>query len=292
VTTAGFLVVDKPSGWTSHDVVAKVRALAGGKVGHAGTLDPMATGLLILGLGRATRLLQFVQGGDKEYEARAVFGVATDSLDADGAVLERSPMPVSAEDVAAAMKRFTGVILQVPPMVSARKIEGRRLYEIARSGEHVEREARPVTIRELELTDFAPSDYPEVGFRVVCSPGTYVRTLAHDIAASLGGIAHLIELRRVRNGAVTVDRAVPIDRLQRAEDVAALMVPPSALLEMPKLVVDDDLAASVACGVAVPYGLISEAVGEGLVQLVDSRGTLVAVYRSDGRKLRPEVVMS
>ncbi len=161
-TDAGFLLVDKPQGWTSHDVVAKVRRAVGVKVGHAGTLDPMATGLLVLGVGRATRLLRFVQGADKEYIATAQLGVATDSLDADGSVLSREPLPVTSEEVEAAMRRFTGDILQVPPMVSARKVEGRRLYELAREGKVVEREARPVTIWRLELIDIAPSDYPEV----------------------------------------------------------------------------------------------------------------------------------
>jgi len=121
--TSGFLLVDKPGGWTSHDVVAKVRNLAGGKVGHAGTLDPMATGLLVLGLGQSTRLLRFVQSFPKTYEATAVFGVATDSLDADGAILDRTPLPVTEEDLANVIGRFTGKIHQMPPMVSARKVE-------------------------------------------------------------------------------------------------------------------------------------------------------------------------
>ena len=198
----GFLLVDKP---TSHDVVAKLRGMARmKKVGHAGTLDPMATGLLVVGLGHATRLLRFVQGFAKEYLATAVFGVATDTLDADGAVLAREPMPVSQAEVEAILDRFRGRIMQTPPMVSARKVEGRRLYELARDGQTVEREARPVTIHELEITEFAPSEYPEVSFRVVCSTGTYVRTLADDIAQALGGRAHLSALRRIRNGSLRV----------------------------------------------------------------------------------------
>ena len=176
--TSGFLLVDKPGGWTSHDVVAKVRNLAGGKVGHAGTLDPMATGLLVLGLGQSTRLLRFVQSFPKTYEATAVFGVATDSLDADGAILDRTPLPVTEEDLANVIGRFTGKIYQMPPMVSARKVEGRKLYELAREGRIVEREARPIDIYDLEILDIAPSDYPEIRFRVMCSTGTYVRPLA------------------------------------------------------------------------------------------------------------------
>ncbi|MCB1246946.1 MAG: tRNA pseudouridine(55) synthase TruB, partial [Acidimicrobiia bacterium] len=174
----GFVLVDKEPGWTSHDVVSRLRSHLPGKVGHAGTLDPMATGLLVVGFGRGgTRLLRFVQGARKEYVATAQVGVATDSLDADGAVLWREPNPVTEAQVLEVLGRFRGRVLQVPPMVSARKVEGTRLYELARRGEVVEREARPVTIHELELLDLAPSDYPEVTFRVVCSTGTYVRTL-------------------------------------------------------------------------------------------------------------------
>lgn len=291
MTVTGFLLVDKPTGWTSHDVVARVRHLyEGAKAGHAGTLDPMATGLLVVGLGRATRLLRFVQGRDKEYEATAVFGVATDSLDADGAVLEREPMPVTADDVSTAMSRFVGTIHQIPPMVSARKLGGRRLYEIAREGIEVEREAHPVTIRELELTDFAPSEYPEVGFRVVCSTGTYVRTLADDIAASLGGRAHLSALRRTRIGAAHVDDAATVEQLEASP--AAWVIPPGELLDdLPIFDADADVAAAVRNGVVMPASVAPPEIGAGLFRVVADDG-LLAVYRSDGRTLRPEVVVA
>ena len=197
VVNNGILLVDKPEGWTSHDVVNFIRSRYHlSKVGHGGTLDPMATGLVVLGLGRATRLLRYVQAAPKEYVARAVFGVATDSLDADGSILERCELPVSQDEVIGAMGRFVGKTLQVPPMVSARKVDGRRLYDLARQGVEIEREAREIDIYQLELIDFAPSDYPEVTFRVVCSTGTYVRVLADDIARALGGRAHLSALRR------------------------------------------------------------------------------------------------
>ena len=231
------MLIDKPRGWTSHDVVAKVRSSVGGKVGHAGTLDPMATGLLVLGIGGATRLLRFVQDADKEYLATALFGVATDSLDADGAILSREPMSVTAEEVDVALKRFRGEIMQIPPMVSARKVEGRRLYELAREGKVVEREARPVTIHRLELVDLAPSDYPEVTFRTVCSTGTYVRTLADDLARTLGGRAHLTALRRVRIGALDVSDAVSIDEAVNAVEAngieRVLLTPAVALADLP-----------------------------------------------------------
>jgi len=287
----GFLLIDKPSGWTSHDVVAWVRRLIGGKVGHAGTLDPMATGLLVLGLGRSTRLLRFVQGLDKEYEAGAVFGVATDTLDADGAVLSRAPMPITEDDVRNALARFRGEILQVPPMVSARRIEGRRLYEIAREGGEVERDARPVAIYELELLDFAPSDYPEIVLRVVCSTGTYVRTLADDVARALGGRAHLNRLRRVRNGSLNVADAVGVEHLEESLITERLLDPATALIDLPAMTAGGELAGAVRHGVAMPRSVVSSDLGDGdIVRVLDDAGSLLAVYRLDGASAKAEVV--
>ena len=292
---SGFLLIDKERGWTSHDVVAKVRGHVSGKVGHAGTLDPMATGLLIIGVGRATRLLRFVQGARKEYVATAQFGVATDSLDADGAVLSREPLPVDASQVEEALSRFRGEILQVPPMVSARKVEGRRLYELAREGKVVEREARPVTIWELELLDLAPSDYPEVTFRTVCSTGTYVRTLADDIARSLGGRAHLTDLRRTANGTVSVDDASPvasiIEALDDPERTDVLIPPSEALGDMELVTVDDPTAFRVRNGRPLEE-VPADVPEDGFVRIVDGAGTLMAVYRRSSERLVPEVVLS
>ncbi len=292
----GFLLVDKEQGWTSHDVVAKVRHLVGGKVGHAGTLDPMATGLLVLGLGRSTRLLRFVQGFEKEYQATALFGVATDSLDADGAVLDRSPLPVDSAQLEAAGERFRGSILQIPPMVSARKVEGKRLYELARAGEVVEREARPVEIYSLVFTDLAPSDYPEVSFDVVCSTGTYVRTLADDLARALGGRAHLTRLRRVRNGTLSVSDAVTVDRIETAVadgSIGSLVIDPAtALSDIPGIEVEPSYIPGIRNGVAIPAAILLDGydgVGEGLVRLL-ADGVLLGVYRIDGATAKPEVV--
>lgn len=292
--TIGFVLVDKPTGWTSHDVVAKCRGLFGiKKIGHAGTLDPMATGLLVLGIGRATRLMRFVQGLPKEYVATVQFGVATDSLDADGAVLSREPMPVSEDDVRAAMKRFEGEILQEPPMVSARKVEGRRLYELAREGREVDRESRPVTIHEFELLDFAPSEYPEATIRVVASTGTYVRTLGDDLARALGGRAHLTVLRRLRNGAMDVDDASTIADLEAAAESDSLLqrVMPAAdaLAALPALRVDEATAAGVRNGVPLAGSLVGTHVGP--VRVLGPDGVLLAVYRADRERARPEVVV-
>lgn len=293
---AGFLLVDKPQDWTSHDVVAKVRNLLGmKKVGHAGTLDPMATGLLVLGLGRATRLLRFVQEAEKEYVARAQFGVATDSLDADGAVLSRDPMEIDQHDVESVLERFRGSILQVPPMVSARKVEGRRLYELAREGQDVEREARPVTIYSLELTDFAPSDYPQVEFRVRCSKGTYVRTLADDMARALGGRAHLTELRRTRNGGLSVADAHSVESIAAAvaegEWQRLVLDPLEGLPDLPLVEVDAEVAQAVANGVPLA-GSVLEGAKSGFVRVAGPERRLLGVYRVEGSRAVPEVVIS
>lgn len=293
----GFVLVDKPGGWTSHDVVAKVRGIAGiKKVGHAGTLDPMATGLLVLGIGPATRLLRFVQSFPKTYEATAIFGVATDTLDADGAVLSREPMAVSEDDVAAVLSRFRGRILQTPPMVSARKVAGQRLYELARRGETVAREARPVTIHELTVTDFAPSPYPEVAFRVVCSTGTYVRTLADDIAAALGGRAHLSALRRLSTGSLHVSEAHSIDELAAAADAGTLqsviLRPGDALVDIPAVNVGEELVTAISSGQRLDEEMLDIAPAvAGLVRVLGPSGELLAVSRVTGGRVVPEVVI-
>ncbi|MDJ0953958.1 MAG: tRNA pseudouridine(55) synthase TruB [Acidimicrobiia bacterium] len=295
---AGFLLVDKPSGWTSHDVVAKIRNLLRiKKVGHAGTLDPMATGLVVVGLGRATRLLRFVQAAPKEYVARAVFGVATDSLDADGAILERAEMDVTQAEVEQTMERFVGTIAQIPPMVSARKVGGRKLYELAREGVEIERDARDVDIYSLELIDFAPSPYPEVTFRTVCSTGTYVRTLADDMARTLGGRAHLSALRRVRNGSLHVKDAVAITELEvaAAEERAYDLVlgARDGLPDLPEVVVTAELGIGVGRGLSFPAAALGEPAPEaGPLRVVNEAGRLIAVYRIDDGKAFPEVVIA
>ena len=295
---AGFLLIDKPSGWTSHDVVAKVRGLLRvKKVGHAGTLDPMATGLVVVGIQRATRLLRFVQSAPKEYVATAVFGVATDSLDADGAILERAPMDFTEAELRTVMDRFVGTIAQVPPMVSARKVGGRKLYELARQGVEIEREAREVQIHILDLVEFAPQQYPEVTFRTVCSTGTYVRSLADDMARALDGQAHLSALRRIRNGSLHVRDALTMDDAQRAAAdgtiVDRMLSPSHGLPDLPEVVIDPEVGAGVGNGLAFPaVALGVEDAAPGPIRVVDETGELVAIYRvGDGRAV-PEVVLA
>lgn len=290
----GFVLVDKPGGWTSHDVVARCRRLFGIKrIGHAGTLDPMATGLLILGLGRATRLIRFVQAARKTYQAVAVFGVSTDTLDADGAILTQEPMDVTEDDVRAAAERFVGRISQVPPMVSAIKVDGRRLYELAREGQEIEREARPVDVYSIEIEDVSPGAYPEVSMRVECGAGTYIRVLADDIASALGGRAHLVGLRRTAIGIHDVTDAWTMEALEEAaaaEKLAdAVLTSAAGLADLPEHRAEGEVERAVRHGATFTAGVLD---GEGLYRVLDPDGALLAVYRSDGRIARPEVVMA
>jgi tRNA pseudouridine55 synthase len=289
----GLVVVDKGPGWTSHDVVAKLRGVYGQKrVGHAGTLDPDATGVLLVGLGRVTRLLRYLQEAGKEYRGRVVFGVATDTLDGAGAVLERTEMSFTRAELDAAARAFVGDTEQVPPMVSALKVGGRRLYELARAGEEVERAARPVHIGELVVEDLEPGAYPEATIRVACSSGTYIRTLAADLGAALGGCAHLGSLRRLRVGSFTLDEARPIESIEADPD-AALLAPTVAMRDLERVVVDTERARAVAHGAtfAAP-ALVGESEGPGPFAVVDERDALLAVYERRGGGVKPAVVVA
>ena len=220
----GFLLIDKPTGLTSHDVVQTVRRVTGvRRVGHGGTLDPFATGLLVVGVGRAaTRELQGFIGKEKEYEATMRLGAVSDTQDRDGKVEETGrPLPTEAR-LLEALEPFRGTISQIPPMYSAKQIGGRRLYELARAGQVVERQPVEIRISELELLSFDP---PLAGFRVRCSAGTYVRTLAHDLGQTIGCGAYLVELRRTAVGDISVFEAVPLDELTRDNWIVRLWRP-------------------------------------------------------------------
>lgn len=289
--TEGFLIVDKPGGVTSHDVVAAVRRATGvRKVGHAGTLDPMATGVVVVAVGRLTRLIRFIQDFPKEYAAVASFGIATDSLDADGAVLSREPMSITQPDVEEVVPRFLGTIEQLPPMVSALRVGGERLYEIARRGETIEREARPVEVHELEVTGFEEGPYPQVSLRVVCGKGTYVRSLADDLARALGGRAHLIALRRLRVGSLGLERAVTMENLKAF--ASHLLSPAEALAELASIQVDATVAGAVSHGARFATGPVAAIPPGRPVGILDDSRTLIAVYRREGREARPEVVLA
>src|SRR4051794_4505854 len=289
----GLVVVDKAAGWTSHDVVAKLRGIYGQKrVGHAGTLDPDATGVLLVGLGRVTRLLRYLQETGKEYRGRVVFGVATDTLDAAGAVLERAEMAFTRAELDAAARTFVGDIEQVPPMVSALKVGGRRLYELARAGEEVERAARPVHIGELDVEELEPGAYPEATIRVACSSGTYIRTLAADLGTALGGCAHLGSLRRLRVGSFSLAESRPLDQIE-ADPAAAVMTPALAMRDLEPVRVDGETAQAITHGATFSARtLVGESDAEGPFAVTDASGELLAVYERRGAGVKPVVVVA
>lgn len=209
----GILLVDKPQGITSHDVVARMRKVFRiKKVGHAGTLDPMATGLLLIMIGKATKVSQYLMSNAKEYTGTVHLGIETDSQDAEGEVVAEKSVPdLSKEDVLAEMKTFMGDQYQTPPMYSAKKVNGQKLYKLARQGKTVEREARVIHISKYDMTDF---DLPRVSFDVGCSKGAYIRTLAHDLGNKLGCGGHLCVLRRTVVGKFRIEDANTIEEIQ------------------------------------------------------------------------------
>lgn len=217
----GIILVDKPQGWTSHDVVAKLRGIyQQRRIGHSGTLDPMATGVLAVFLGRGTRAVELCENDEKEYVADLLLGIVTNTQDITGEVLEQHPVEVSRQQLEAVLEQFLGPQQQIPPMYSAVKIGGKKLYELARKGQSVERKPRSIVIHELELCDF---DGKTARIRVVCSKGTYIRTLCHDIGAALGTGGCLSSLRRTRAGRFTIDDCVTMEQIQQARDQNAHM---------------------------------------------------------------------
>jgi len=209
----GVLLVDKPKGLTSHDVVYRLRRkLSMKKIGHAGTLDPMATGLLVMLIGKATRISQYLMSVDKAYEGEATLGVVTDSQDAEGEVLTSLPVPELTEaQILDVMKGFLGDQYQTPPMHSAIKIDGVPLYKLARKGEEVEREPRFIRVMAFDLLSFAP---PKLTFRLLCTKGTYVRTIAHDLGGKLGCGAHLSALRRTASGQFNIAQCLTLEEIE------------------------------------------------------------------------------
>ena len=222
----GIIIIDKPEGWTSMDVCAKLRGIFKEKrVGHAGTLDPMATGVLPVFVGQATKAVSFAEGGKKEYRAILRLGITTDTQDTTGTVLTQTAVTATENDLRAVLPRFTGEIAQIPPMYSAIKINGQKLYDIARKGGSVARKPRNITIYELELVEkLNETDY---SLRVVCSKGTYIRTLCHDIGAALGCGAAMAALRRTAAAGFTIDEAVTLDEVQEQRE--ALLRPLDSL---------------------------------------------------------------
>jgi len=262
------------------------------RVGHAGTLDPDATGVLLVGLGRATRLMRYLADTGKSYRARIVFGVATDTLDASGAVLERAEMPLTQAQLEGATRAFVGDIEQIPPMVSAIKIDGRKLYELARAGQTVDRAARHVRVDALVVEEFVAGIYPEATVRVDCSSGTYIRTLAADLGTALGGCAHLGELRRLRVGSFGIDESHSLDSIG-ANLEGVLLTPAAALRDLTEVVVDGELQRAVTHGATfAARALLGDRAEAGPFAVVDEHGELLAVYERRGAGVKPTVVLA
>ena len=280
----GVLLVDKPKGWTSHDVVAKLRGILGERrIGHAGTLDPMATGLLVIAVGSCTRLLQFATATTKTYSGTVRLGVATDSLDADGNEIDRAPVPeLTAQQVNDAARSFLGEGTQIPPMVSAVKVNGTKLYELAREGRVVDRASRPIVVSSFDIVSTEGTD---VRFVTTVSAGTYVRVLAADLAARLGTLGHLTELRRLSSGNAHVADALTLDQV--GELKAAALKPPSYLVNhLPAYEADDDEVVSLRQGKQVDAR-------DGAERAVAySRGDVVAVMERRGAMYQPIVVLA
>jgi tRNA pseudouridine55 synthase len=285
----GFLVVDKPQGWTSHDVVAAARRWLGtGRVGHLGTLDPLATGVLPLAVREATKLVRFLEGGEKSYAGVIRLGVETDTLDGEGRVVERHAGPLPDEaSVRAALAGFLGEIEQIPPMYSAVKLGGVPLHRLARRGEVVARKPKRVRIDRFECVGFAP---PDVGIEVDCSAGTYVRALASDLGRRLGCGAHLAGLRRTRSGPFGEDQAVAADVLAREAEEGRIdvrVIPPVGPLGLPVLQLTATEVLRVRSGGEVLGGDAPLRAGS-LVSALAPGGELVAVLEvRPGRRLCP-----
>jgi tRNA pseudouridine55 synthase len=306
----GVMIIDKPAGMTSHDVVAQVRRVTGQRrVGHTGTLDPFATGVLVTLVGRATRLAQFLSGADKEYVAVIRLGHATDTGDITGVPIEaaagaQTTRRFSKAEIESAFASLRGEIEQTPPMYSAKKVGGRKLYELARRGQEIER--KPVRVNVSTFESLAPDDdglitaQDDLRVRVVCSAGTYIRTLAEDFGMKLGIGAHVAELRRTRAGRFSIAAAVTLDQLtalaESQEIDAALISPDAAISHLPELSLSDDEVARTLHGAGLQIenpGASPWADGQA-VRMRDDDGKLVAVgtYDEARRLLHPSVVIA
>ena len=277
----GIIIIDKPQEWTSMDVCAKLRGILREKrIGHAGTLDPMATGVLPVFVGRATRAVEFADKGEKEYVAGLKLGLVTNTQDTSGEVLERHPVSVTAEDLESVLEQFRGDISQIPPMFSAIKINGKKLYELARKGREVERPARPVTIYALTIEgQIAPDEFV---LRVRCSKGTYVRTLCHDIGTLLGCGGCMSSLRRTMAAGFSLEQSVTLEQVMSAEDPAALLLPVDAYFsDRPDHHLPTELEKKVRNGMTV----VVPGLADGEYRVYGESGEFLALCRAENGKL-------
>lgn len=274
----GIIVINKPMGKTSHDMVYFVRRLTGiKKVGHTGTLDPGATGVLPVCIGNATKVCDMLTNSDKTYKVSFVLGMTTDTLDADGEILTEQPVFCGEEDIKKAAAEFLGEISQIPPMYSAVKVNGRKLYELAREGAQIERKKRRVTIKRIEITDIDMENFI-VDMEVDCSKGTYIRTLCDDIGMKLGCGAYVNKLERRKSGIFTIENSYTPEELLKMKETGRLsecIIPPDNLfLEYPKIVVEDWQAEKIKNGVRLKYSGLKE---ESRCRIYDDKGEFLAV---------------
>ena len=277
----GIVIIDKPAGWTSQDVAARLRGVFHERrIGHGGTLDPMATGVLPIFVGRATRAVEFFEHAEKEYVAGLRLGVQTDTQDLTGEIVAQRPVSVTREQVQAALEGFLGVQEQLPPMYSAVKIGGKKLYELARQGKTVERKPRQIELLELELLSGENADWQ---FRVRCSKGTYVRTLCHDIGQALGCGGCMSSLRRTKAGGYGLDRAVTMEEIISMDDPAACLLPVDSVFErLPQVTAHENQLRAIYNGAAVK----ASGLADGPYRVYAPDGTFLMVGRAEGGTLK------
>ena len=279
----GIIIIDKPQEWTSNDVVSRLRRVFNTRrIGHGGTLDPMATGVLPVFVGRATRGVEFFEHAQKVYETTIRFGLTTDTEDITGKVLTENQVSLTEDDLLAVLPKFRGDILQVPPMYSAIKVNGQKLYDLARKGREVERQPRPITIHELELLEFSGS---EARLRVRCSKGTYIRTLCKDIGEALGCGGCMAALRRVEAGEYTLEGSIPLRQLldisEAGEDVEHLLRPVDTMFAShPKLKLNEKQARLVKNGNA-----FTDTCADGTYRVYSPDGEFLALCKAEGGKV-------
>lgn len=281
----GFLIVDKPKGITSHTVVSEVRKLTGNryKVGHTGTLDPLATGVLILAVGKATRLSKYLLKKDKVYRVKGRFGLASPTYDIDGELSSVNCPEISKDRFLSVLPLFTGKINQVPPPYSAVRIGGKRAYQLAREGKEVELSPRSVEVYSLDLVSYS---YPDFELLIHCSSGTYIRSLVHDIGESLKCSAVVVELRRTCVGNICEDRAVPLNLLKK-EGIEPFLLPPHEVLEFPVVTLTEKEEKLFRNGV-----FIRRELPQGLYSVLSHSGKFLGVGKSNGETVKPETVIS
>jgi len=297
----GILIIDKPEGFTSHDVVARLRRILKTKrIGHTGTLDPFATGVLVMLVGKATRLAQFIDKDEKEYEAVVRFGFETDTGDRTGSPKSKvqSPRVLTVENIEQVLAQFRGEIEQIPPMYSAKKVDGKKLYEHARRGVEIEREPIKVNLKKLEVLSepaavAGGSEIQDLKLHVVCSAGTYIRTLAEDIGRAVGTGAHLEELRRTRAGVFDLSQAATIEQLDADESPSKRLLPMVLAVEhLRKFILDDDRVEKTRSGLSTGAGDAEFSDGQS-ISMMDSNGEIVAIGFFNGAEnsIRPKIVL-